>query len=740
MLPQLYRLRYTFLLITALACVLLWPGVKSALVVDNSLTVWFLKNDPALIPYRTFQKYFGNDEVLVLVVKDKKSLLSQKHFDAFIQLSRKLEAIPEVAGVIGPGNARVGGSGAFGPAAQPLLSAHTDTLQVKRTLAQQSILRQQLFSSTYKAARFLIVLKQLPDFDTRRGDILERIRYTIAGTLPAHTYHLGGVGVIFAGLNKLSQQDFGFFLGIGYLLMFLLILFIYRKPLLLVYALGTVALATYLTLGIYGALGYRLNLMTTLLPIIIILLGIMDVLHVLNERTQLTSDQFEPKEAALAALTHVFRPCLFTSLTTMAGFLALSVSPMAILQTFGMFAALGILLSFVFTYLLGILLLPLSKPAARATATANTRMGSLLQLVQERQRFFILLSLGLVGMSIAGVFQLKSDTYTLGYFPKNHLVVQDHQAMEAAWGPYMPLELLVQPKNGRRLDDKQVVQAAVAFADAVRQLHGVGQVFGFQSLYQAGLQARFKEKGTRMLQSQFYLTQVQKQLTTDYPALTRQFIHAPTQTGRITIFGSMASARQLSAKMDTLLQLSAVTLGKVATVTPSGYQPMYADIVQYVTSSQVNSLLLSLVLVFLLVWLFIRDLKLAVLSVLPNFFPIILMLGFMGWMHIYLDTATASIAAIALSFCIDDTIHFIYHYQRVRKQGKTPADAQRATMQHVGPAIVITSAVLFVGYGLMIFGSLKTVELFGTLTAVAVAGALYSQLFIFPLLLKRFDR
>jgi uncharacterized protein len=285
-----------------------------------------------------------------------------------------------------------------------------------------------------------------------------------------------------------------------------------------------------------------------------------------------------------------------------------------------------------------------------------------------------------------------------------------------------------------------VIAAALAFGDAAGQLSGVGQVFGFHSLYQAGLEARFREKGRRALQSQFYLAQVQKQLAADYPQLLKQFIHGPSQTGRITISGTMSSARELNAKMDTLRQIAAATLGQVATVTPSGYQPMYAHIVQYVTRSQVDSLLLALGLVFGLVWIFIRNLKLAVLSVLPNCFPILLMLGFMGWMDIYLDTATASIAAIALSFCIDDTIHFIYHYQQGRKKGASAAQARLATMTHVGPAIVITSLVLFFGYGLMIFGSLKTVELFGLLTAIAVGGALYSQLFIFPLLLKRFDK
>ncbi|RDV14577.1 hypothetical protein DXT99_14360 [Pontibacter diazotrophicus] len=743
MLRLLHRFRYALLLLIAVVCVLLWPGVKSALVVDNSLTVWFLEDDPALIPYRTFQERFGNDEVIILVVKDKKSLLSQKHFNAFIKLSEELEAIPEVAGVLGPGNATIATHSPLGSTTRPLLTANADTIQLKKTLAEQPILRQQLYTDNYNAARFLIILKSLPDFDIRRGDIIDNVEQVIAKYLADGSYHLGGVGVIFAGLNKLSQQDFGFFLGIGYLMMFLLILIIYRKALLLVYALGTVALATYLTLGIYGALGYRLNLMTTLLPIIIILLGIMDVLHVLNERNQLTrlnQENSAPKEAALAALAKVFRPCLFTSLTTMAGFLALAVSPMAILQSFGVFAALGIFLCLLLTFVLGVLILPHAKPAAKTTKAASTGMARLLTVVLQRQQFFSLLSFLLVSVSIMGMFRLKSDTYTLGYFPQEHTVVTDHQAMEAAWGPYMPLELLVQPAEGKQLSDKDVVQAALSFADSARQLSGVGQVFGFHSLYQAGLEAQFKEKGSRMLQSQFYLTQVQKQLATDYPQLTEQFIHAPTQTGRITIFGAMSSARELNAKMDSLLQYSSTTLGKVATVTPSGYQPMYADIVQYVTTSQVNSLLLALLLVFLLVWLFIRNLKLAVLSLIPNFFPILLMLGFMGWAGIYLDTATASIAAIVLSFCVDDTIHFIYHYRQRRKSGQPAAESRLSTMIHVGPAIVITSVVLFFGYALMIFGSLKTVELFGILTTLAIAGALYSQLFIFPLLLKQFDK
>jgi hypothetical protein len=142
-------------------------------------------------------------------------------------------------------------------------------------------------------------------------------------------------------------------------------------------------------------------------------------------------------------------------------------------------------------------------------------------------------------------------------------------------------------------------------------------------------------------------------------------------------------------------------------------------------------LLLSFGLVFVLVWLFIRDFRLAVLKVIPNLFPVLVVLGVMGWLGITLDTATASIAAIVLSFSVDDTMHFVYQYRQHRRAGQTPAAARLSTIVHVGPAIVLTSLILFLGYAFMMLGSL---------TAVAIAGALFGELVIFPIVLERFDR
>ena len=737
---RFYRLRYYLLGLTLTAAVFLWPGVQSALVVDNSLSVWFLEGDPALVAYHDFQKRFGNDEVVIVMVTDKQTLLSPAYFNDFINLSRSLEAIPDVEQVIGPGNARLAGPDLSGVTFSPLLTADTKAGDVRDVLAELPTLRDQLFTRDYKTARFLVVLKSRPDFDEHRGDILDRIRATVNGQLPGKRVFFGGVGVIYAGLNALSQQDFGFFLGVGYLIMFALFWWIYRKPLLLVYTIGIVTLSTYVTLGIYGAFGYRLNLMTVLLPIIIVLLGVMDAIHVINERNQLSEAGMNARDSALESLGRVFKPCLFTAFTTAAGFLALETSPMAILKNFGLFAAIGILLCLFFTYLLGVTLLPLTQPSRRITTLTSEQLARFLTLILARKNLFGGLSLLLMLFFATGMLFLRTDTYTLGYFPVEHPVVQDHRSMEAAWGPYMPLELLVEPKPGQPLYSVDVVQAALTFTDSVRTLGGVGRVFGFHSLYVGGLEAQYGDKSSRLLRSRSSLKRAHRQVGRYYPKLARNYIHEPSQTGRVTISGTMLSAKELQAKMDILMRISDATLGRVATVKPAGYQPMYAGIVNYVTNSQVNSLLLSFGLIVVLVWLFIRNFKLALLTVIPNLFPVLVMLGAMGCLGIRLDTATASIGAIVLSFCVDDSVHFVYNYRQNRVAGQSPAQARLTTITHVGPAIVLTAIVLFSGYILMIFGSLKTVQFWGLLTAIAIVGALFGELVIFPLVLERFDR
>lgn len=732
-----YLLKYIILLLLVVSCYLLWPGVQKAIQLDNSLDIWFLEDDPAMVNYNNYVERFGNDESIVLLIKDPKEILTSEYFKSFINLTDSLEAIPEVEGVLGPGNIQVPTNTLLGFGGRDLIRKNSEVEQVLRDLEEHSYIKDQFFTEDKKAARFVIVFKPLADFDLHRDRLIREVRRTVQAEFPKGNTFLGGVGVIFSGLNSLSQEDFTFFLGLGYLLMFLLVLFLFRSFYVLVYTFLTIAFATYICIGIYGLMGNQLNLMTSLIPTVLILLGILDIVHILNQHRSTESNDNITDE--IGVLKKVFRPCLYTSLTTMAGFLSLLSSPMAILKNFGIYTALGIFLCFLLSFFFGLIFLPLIKRKEKLVFPVAW-LYSLHDHVLKKKSIYIVLAGILIFAAALGVLKLKNDTYTLGYFPEDHQVVRDHEEIEKTWGPYMPFELMISPKNGFNIHSPEVVQAGLRFSDSILDIPGIGSSFGFAQLYYAGLQNRYKKNAPQMLKRKSGLSQVDKFLKTGYPQLSGYYIDRNSGIGKITVFGEMSSAVELSKKKDLLLKTGNVAFGRVAEITPAGYLPMYSQIVRYAAQSQVNSLLLAFLLVFLLVWLFLKSLKLALLAIVPNLFPVILILGIMGWFNIDLDIATASISAIVLSFCIDDTLHFMYHYKKHRDSGQSPLRSRVSTLGSVGAAIVITSLILLSGYLIMLFASLKTVYLFGLLTAIAIVGAFFSHLFLLPILLERFDR
>src|SRR5690606_11218300 len=111
-----------------------------------------------------------------------------------------------------------------------------------------------------------------------------------------------------------------------------------------------------------------------------------------------------------------------------------------------------------------------------------------------RKKLYSGISLFIIMLSITGIFLLKSDTYTLGYFPKTDKVVQDHNQMERLWGPYIPLDLLVEPNDGIELQSRAMVKATNDFSDTIKNNTGIGSVFGFNSLYMASFQQLNPEK------------------------------------------------------------------------------------------------------------------------------------------------------------------------------------------------------------------------------------------------------
>jgi predicted RND superfamily exporter protein len=747
---QLIRFRWPALGLLVLLLASLGPGLSASAVPDNALSVWFLETDPQLRAYYEFGEQFGNDEVVLILFAPQEGPLSETGFSTLTLLSEQLgslagvEAVHSIASIqdaYRTVDADGVGTVHFGRAID----------QGRDTLAANPLLVGRLLSADQSQAMLWVEMAADNDFDARRDSIIAAVTETTHEVLGESPHALGGVGVIYSGLNAATQHDFGLFVGLGYLVIFFAMGWLFRSWRMVCAAMFVVSFGVAVSLGIYGLAGHQLNMITVVLPTLIIVLGLADVVHfptafVHEQRARLGAPR---REVVAAALRRVFLPCLMTSITTMAGFAALTSSPMAVIRHLGLYAALGVgaaLLASVVVMAVALHSLPPGWVLPR-----NRFVHGQLELVKtallERRGLLIGLALVLTLVATLGALRVKADTYTIGYLPEDHPVVVDHHAIEENWGPYSVLDFVVRPADGVRADSPEILAATEAFIQSASSVAGVGTGYGLPDIHRRlsavlGIQTSSEAPLAPELVAQLNLVLELQDFAWDRSDpgygnnVLAPWITEDGQLGRVTLVGNMASAKVLEGVLEDLSDLASHAMGDLGTIEAAGYPPLYTKIVDYAVSSQVRGFFLALGIIFCLMLLWLRSPRLALISLVPNAFPVLVMMGVMGALGIDLDIATATVAAIVVGVSIDDTVHFLLHWREAEVAGKTWEESVDYCFEHAGIPAVITTLLLVVGYPVLMLADVGSVVSFGLLTSVAAAAALFGDLILLPLLLR----
>jgi predicted RND superfamily exporter protein len=727
------------------------PGLKTAAVPDNALTVWFLESDPGLVAYRKFQDAFGNDEVLLVLV-EAEDALSEPVLDrvgAFVAAAGGIEGVRRVHSVLTVRDAWTdeGGALTFGPAlSRPV------TPENRARLLANALLIDRLVSADGRRLMLQVEMVATPDFDARRDSIVAAVREAADEHLGAPK--LGGIGVIYSGLNVITQHDFGLFVAVGYVIIFGLMGWLYRSARLVLAAVGVVASATVLALGAYGWMGHRLNMVTVVLPTLIIVLGLADVVHFPAAfAAQRARRPDQDRTGAVAdALGSVWQPCLMTTLTTMAGFAALLASPMAVIRHLGGFAALGVGTALLASLVLSSVALHSLPEGWRPQEHPRTRafLQGVRGLLMRHPAAMAAFSLLLSAAAGVGALQVEADTYTIGYLPDDHRVVRDHAAIEAGWGPYALLDFLVHAEGDARVDSAPVLAAQERFVARALQEPEIASGLGLPDLYRRmadvlGIDHRGRPMPKDLVAQLGLLIELQDLDWDPADPAYGDNVVAPVlredgRLGRMTLTGAMLSAKQLEGLLDRLHAIADQEFAGVGRLEAAGYPPLYTEIVDYAMTSQIRGFFGALALIFLLMLVWLRSLRLALVSLLPNVFPVLVMLAVMGSLGIHLDIATATVAAIVVGVSIDDTVHFLRRWRLAELEGMDWDGALEQTFEHSGVPAVITTLLLLVGYPVLMLAEVKTVVAFGLLTSIAAAAALFGDLVLLPLLLKAWRR
>ena len=740
--PQLWDLLMAHRLgaVALLALVTVGLGAGLARVeFDNSYTQWFVDGDPALVAYDGFLERFGSDETVIIAVETAGDPLSVETLTAVQRISERFEDHAEVSRVwsLTHGQTLRNSGG--------MLQVRALIEQVPPPPEELPWLREELAHGAVASTlvsegmtAILLMLEPTHGSIEAKMELVREVRAALPELASGRRTWLTGGTVVDEAFFRYSADDSRLFAPLMAIVLFLVLAVMFRSPLGVVLPLSVVALSVVWAFGFMGWLGWKANIVTTILPPILMAVGIADSVHMLQQ-ARLASRQGE-ENALRAAFLRVLRPCVLTTLTTAAGMASLSVARLSGIRELGLTAAVGVVAAFFLT-MIG---LPVAMSIAPAWALGGLRStgGQAREVPRAlvavarfavRQRVAVTCAGAvLVGLALAGVPKLHVGASMTSYFWDDDPIYQQGLDVDRAFGGSLPAELLVEAVG----DGTLLEPAALERLDAVTRY-----IEGVEATGSAVSAADFLREARRVLRSEpadsttlpgSRAEAAQLLLLLEGDAEIDRFLTTDRRSARVSVPVELGRYEAVIDRLDEIEHDLEGLGGGVVKAQVTGLARLMGGMEEYLVDSQIRTFSLAFALVLACIALMFRSWRAGLLSAVPNLFPLVIVLGLMGWAGISLDLTTIMIAPLLLGLVVDDTVHVLERVLHARDAGAEVPEAFVAAVGEVGHAVVITSVVLAMGFMAPILGSFRPNFYFATLSATAIVLALVGDLILFP--------
>lgn len=709
---------------------------------DNTIETYFLEDD--LRDYRRFLDQFGTDEIIAIAFGDE-DVFTIENLRVIDTVSRKLENLPHVRRVLSLTTAKIvygeGDIVSFDPLVNEMSFSSAELISIKQRALADPFIPGTLISPDARNTAIVVEIDHIIGEFDYKVDLLNQIRALLQEeeTQTGKRFHMGGTAVLDDALFRYNQRDQSHFMPLMVLIIIAIVFSMFRRVELLVLPILVVLLSLIWTYGFLVLLGYKINIISTIITPLLMAVAIADSMHFIADYLQETTmGELTKVECIERSFGNLITPCLMTSLTTSLGLLSLLSADLVPIRQFGLVAAGGVLFAFIITmFLLPILLsiVPYPKEKYRGQIQSGFFAKLLRWLGQWRKgrAVTVLSTAALVAIpAVLSLDHLTIGTNTLDYFRRDDGVRLETEWIDASVGGTASLEFFIDAKMKDALKDPSLLQKMDQFHNYLKGIDGITGVYSAVDMVKS-LNRAFNGGDERKFVIPSSSMEVAQQLfivagSKDFEEL----LSDDYSKGRIIARVEMNETQRLAHQMPEIKKNMQEIFKKTAAITPTGVVYLMNQMERYLLSSQIKSFLLAFVVISMAILLMLRSFKLGMLAMIPNFLPILFTLALMPFLGISLDVGTVMIAGVALGLVVDDTIHFLsrlkFETKRTRDIGKAIANAMNST----GRAIIYTSIALTLGFLLLVFASFNPVIHFGILAGIVILLALVFDLVVLP--------
>lgn len=729
---------------------------------DNDVGAWFQRDDPVYADYERLKAEFPGSRTLIVALAADDAF-TPPMLEALRTITADIERVQAVRRVQSLATANVvrlreaRSSGSLASAAvnpdedadqlevEPLLPASgpIDVAAVRREALSDRLLAGDLVSTSGRVLSIVVSFDEAR-IDQVRTQVLDDIRARVERHLPpGAAAHYNGSLEISETYNRVTLRNQVLFTPPILLITIAAIYVMFRSWRLTFLTLFAVLVSTLWTLGLYMWAGYGFNILTSMLPPLVLVLAIADDVHIIQHYTQCRRDGLTHEQSWKHSVRHLITPLLAASGTTALGLLSLATSQVDAVRTFGIGAALGVMVDFAISITLMPTLLGWTPvlpvpPQARWLLTPMRAIG---RLSARHPARIVAVTAVLVAIAAAGVLRLRVDTNHIAFFKPGHPLHDSARLMDRELSGIYSFQVLLEgepdslrtPAMLQRIDQLRTrlerlghVRKVVTLADYVARVH--------EQLAPASL------RGTQ-------------RLPTDPDLVSQElFVFGLSEEGRRELESLVASDYSRTQVLVKLASMSSdeafaeveeaeriarelfAGTGVVPTVTGAGR--LFATLDHYLVTSQLSSFATAFVSVFAVIFIVFRSVKFGVLAIVPNVVPVIIVLGAMGWLGISMNVATVMVASIALGVVDDDTIHFISRYRREARAGASTDEAIAAATEEEGRASLTTAIINTLAFSVLLLSDYRPSGWFGGLLALTMAVAFLAEVFLLPSIIR----
>ena len=711
---------------------------------DFSIEQLFSQDDPVVERFLTLREEFdGVDNVIYLFYKSdnpfsyENLIKNRKMVDSF-------ESINGVSSVSSLTNIEL-----FTESGEYLLSPvyneiprSPDSLNLaQKQIMNSNLLKNYLISEDGTIAGILIDIDPAFNDHDGREEILKEIdRFQ---QLVDWEWHQTGLPIIRTRYVQYMIADNIRFLVPVIIMLFLFLSLLFRSLVGLILPLLVVLLTIIWSLGFMVACGITINIISYIIPTLLMVVGISDSVHLLVKYYSSLDELKNKREALIQTLQKIGMAIFFTSITTAIGFGALSMVKIQIVKEFGIFTASGVLFAFIITILLippCLVLLKTTPQSKLDRYSAGLRVRIIkkfIVLVRAYPKAIVLSGFAITIVWLFGALQINPHSKLLDDLKPGNPLLEDMRLAEEKMGSVLPVEIIVEVNENGMIEDIQDLPVMFFLNDLskyVSDIPEVGKVISVSDFLKEIHQAM--NDGN----SDYYVIPSSRELISQYMLLYESefesFINLDYTKLRISAqINDIDSRRSAEIEKDINNYInSRIPNGLNAEVTGTALLALRTN--NYLVNNLLASFFIALLIItFVMIFMF-RSVKMALISILPNIIPMMTMAAVLGFFQIPLRPATAMTFAVAFGIAVDDTLHYLIRY-RMELSQQNYRQANDVTLLGTGIAMMSTTAILSAGFLILTLSEFKPTIEFGMLSVITIVTALISDITFLPALLSQ---